>query len=243
MCDVLSGIIDHVGGLAGILRAFPSDPPAVYKQLVEPYDDPVIPNTQQNEGFQYRGMKDGDEFKCDGAVLRAVFTPGHCGDHVSFLDTTTGGIQRTLTHRLLVTHRLPYKVLYSGDCVLGEGTTKFDNLYVYMQSLYKLLKYNVTQIYPGHGGVLQQGREKVEEYIAHRMERENQIIQLLREQDRRPKTSKDMCDVMYKGYPEGVLLAAEDNILLHLDKLTKEGRAEALEDGTWRWIGEDKCNI
>ena len=50
----------------------------------------------------------------------------------------------------------------------------FDDLYSYMKSLEKLLLLSPTVLYPGHGPVVANGREMIEEYIKHRNEREHQ---------------------------------------------------------------------
>lgn len=52
----------------------------------------------------------------------------------------------------------------------------FEDLYLYMQSLEKLLLLAPTVLYPGHGPVVANGMEKIEQYIKHRNEREQQVI-------------------------------------------------------------------
>lgn len=44
--------------------------------------------------------------------------------------------------------------LFSADCVLGEGTTVFEDLTEYLKSLQLILDLNPTVIFPGHGSVI-----------------------------------------------------------------------------------------
>lgn len=44
--------------------------------------------------------------------------------------------------------------LFSADCVLGEGTTVFEDLTEYLKSLQLILDLNPKIILPGHGSVI-----------------------------------------------------------------------------------------
>jgi glyoxylase-like metal-dependent hydrolase (beta-lactamase superfamily II) len=104
----------------------------------------------------------------------------------------------------------------------------------YMASLDRLLAEAPRQIYPAHGPRIERGVAKVEEYIAHRRERERQILAAL---------SAGLSEVpamvrrIYVGYPESLFAAAGQSVTAHLLKLEREGRARrtAAPDGSALW--------
>lgn len=68
-----------------------------------------------------------------------------------------------------------------GDCILGETTAVFEDLFSYMNSLKKILDFKPTTIYPGHGPVIKDGVNRIEYFIAHRNKRNEQILTALKE--------------------------------------------------------------
>jgi endoribonuclease LACTB2 len=195
---------DHVGGIDQITALCPK---ATFSKNYSSHDD-----------ADYLPISDGDEFTVEGATVKAVHTPGHTTDHMAFYMETSGG-------------------LFTGDSVLGQGTTVFENLATYLSSLQKQLDLDPATIFPGHGPVItgkQAARDKIQEYINHRQQRENEIIQVITERGSNAQvTAEDVVKVIYAKYPQSLWPAAERGVLQHLDKLKDEGRAQEVGGGKW----------
>ncbi|KAI0303495.1 beta-lactamase-like protein [Multifurca ochricompacta] len=145
-------------------------------------------------------------------TLKVLHCPGHTIDSISLLFPAD-------------------RALLTADTVLGQGTAVFEDLYEYMGSLQNMYdtrdKYDT--LYPGHGPVVHDGADTIRTYIDHRLEREAQVLGVLRKIP--PDGSWTTWAIVlrvYEGYPDSLLEAAARGIQLHLKKLEKEGRVKAL---------------
>ncbi|CAG9567482.1 unnamed protein product [Danaus chrysippus] len=204
---------DHIGGVENLYGSI-AKAPKVWKHKCDPSDRP---DDDLPKEIPLNWLSDGQEIKVEGATVKVHHTPGHTTDHVVFMLKEEN-------------------ILFSGDCILGEGTAVFEDLYTYMKSLQKILDLNPETIYPGHGNVVDNPIEKIKYYIAHRNQREEQILETLRNNCDKQLNEMDLVKLIYTETPEHLWAAAAYNVNHHLTKLTKENKIKCVDrDGETRW--------
>jgi len=150
-------------------------------------------------------------------TLHVLHCPGHTSDSISLVFPADSA-------------------LFTGDTVLGQGTAVFEDLQEYLASLRKMLdaRDNFDTLYPGHGPVVPDGPQTIRMYIEHRLEREAQILALLRTDPPDGSwTTWAIVSILYKDYPVGRWEAAARGIQLHMRKLVKDGKVRSL-GGEWK---------
>ena len=180
------------------------------------------------EMHRCHGIKEGQEFiltgdeSTGGSIMRTIHTPGHTDDSIC-----------------LYLHE--DQALFTFDSVLGHGTAVFENLSLYMASLQHLLNLHLhlhsnndkdtaettcTKLYPGHGPVVEDGEVLIRHYIAHRLEREAELVSVLGSrasvEDQDQSWTADQ--LLEKVYPPQVWQMARRGLLLHLHKLEVDGK-------------------
>jgi glyoxylase-like metal-dependent hydrolase (beta-lactamase superfamily II) len=140
--------------------------------------------------------------------LRALATPGHAADHVCFMTAD--------------------KVCFSGDLILGEGSTFVPpdggSLAAYLASLRLLEAEPIELMCPGHGPWIADPAAKIAEYIEHREMRERRLIAAL---DRGERSREALLAEVWDDVPAGLRQAAALVMEAHLQKLEAEGRLPA----------------
>ncbi len=151
-------------------------------------------------------LRDGEIVAGNGFTFEAVHTPGHTSNHMCF----------ALKEE---------KALFSGDHVMGWSTTVVTppdgDMAAYMASLRKLLPRDDAILYPTHGGPIRGPRPFIQAYIAHRLEREAQILACLRDG---VSTIPEMVARIYAAVDKRLHPAAARSVLAHLIQLEAEGR-------------------
>jgi glyoxylase-like metal-dependent hydrolase (beta-lactamase superfamily II) len=138
--------------------------------------------------------------------LRVVHTPGHAPDHVVFHDVSAG-------------------VLFTGDAVLGRGTSVVDpedgDMRAYLRSLTAMAALRPRVLYPGHGPVVWAAGAKLAEYVEHRRRREAEILAALGEGAKAPE---ELVAEIYRDVPSELHALAARSVLAHLLKLEADHR-------------------
>jgi glyoxylase-like metal-dependent hydrolase (beta-lactamase superfamily II) len=135
--------------------------------------------------------------------FQAVSTPGHARGHFALVGAGA---------------------CFTGDAVLGEGSV-FISPYPgamsgYLAALERLrLREDFDVLCPGHGPPVLDARAKLEEYIAHRLDRENRLIAALGEGRR---TVAELLDAVWSEVPEALRPLATVTLAAHLDRLEEQ---------------------
>lgn len=164
-----------------------------------------------------RTLADGDLIEATEFRIRAIHTPGHASNHLCyFLEE-----ERTL---------------FSGDHVM-EGSTVViappdGDMATYLESLDKIRIKRLRAIAPGHGHLITDPHGKIDEYVAHRLEREAQVLAAV--ETAGTTTIPEIVASLYPGLTEELVPRAEQSVHAHLIKLAAEGRVRGDDpDAAW----------
>ena len=146
----------------------------------------------------------GEVLRIEDSDVEVIATPGHTNEHVCYL-TSEGD-------------------LFTGDTILGTGTTAIfppdGHMGDYIRSLYALRARSPRRIHPAHGPTRDDAVALIDEYIAHRLDRERQVLEAIAAG---AQTLKDLRARIYPTLDERLHAAAEIQLTAHLMKLREDG--------------------
>jgi glyoxylase-like metal-dependent hydrolase (beta-lactamase superfamily II) len=172
---------------------------------------------RQDESFKpVHQPADGERLVLGDCELIAIHTPGHASNCVCYF---------LAQQRLLIT----------GDHVL-EGVTPVivppdGDMADYMNSIEKLFGYDFERIAPGHGDVMERGKQVLEALRAHRLAREDKVVRTLARL--RAATLDALTPVVYDDVSAERHKWARLSLHAHLIKLARDGRVAEL-NGIWQ---------
>ena len=162
-----------------------------------------------------QALSHGGVIRRGALELVTVHTPGHTRDHLCFFEPLT-------------------RTLFTGDHILNGTTTVVHpgegDMSDYMDSLRRVQALHPLTLLPGHGERVDDPGSMIDEYIAHRLEREAQILAAA--QGRPEFIPMDLVPTLYAGYPVEVYPLAAWTVQAHLDKLVRDGAVDRVDGGS-----------
>lgn len=190
---------DHVSGAGAIASALGVPVFAHAETLAR---IPALP-----DGVVTRPLKDGDTLDLDGAMLRAVHTPGHARGHLAFFDAAR-------------------RVLIAGDLVSGLSTILVGfadgDMDSYLDSLRVASALDPKVVLPSHGPPLP--GKALAATIAHREQREAGILAVMA--DGAPRDLATIAAAAYADTPIAPVFLREMQSRAHLARLVRHGLVE-----------------
>jgi glyoxylase-like metal-dependent hydrolase (beta-lactamase superfamily II) len=168
-------------------------------------------------------FEDGVEFEGEGYHLKVIHTPGH----------TPGSC---------CIYECEQKILFSGDTLIkhitpnplvvikGNGLREpgYKSLKAYSRSLDRLAGLDIKYVFTGHGEYIGDLPSLISTYKRHHRERMDLIWNALHKEAR---PLYEIIGDVFSQVPDGDMFLAISEILVHLEILIEEERAELLDPG------------
>ncbi len=182
---------------------FGPHPPDARSESEEHGDVAFVPDVEVRHGDVIEGP--GFEFEC-------LHTPGHISNHICYAERRRG-------------------ILFPGDHVMGWSTSVISppdgRIADYLDGLRLLLARGEAPFFPTHGPPITDPAPHVQALLDHRLEREQQVVDLLSDGRR---TVAELVAVMYADVRAELHEPAARSVGAHLVKLVDEGRVARDDD-------------
>jgi len=201
---VTHGHADHAGGAAVIAARMPH---VRFAKMPCPELDGRYP-------VAWEPLADNEPVEAGDDDLVAVHTPGHSPDHLCFWHRASG-------------------TMFCGDLAVSGSTVVIPasgggDLASYMASLERVLALQPSRLLPAHGPIIEEPDTLLRHYLAHRREREEQILAALRAGD---TAVEAIVARVYRELSPALFDMARESVTAHLLKLEREGRVSRTVEG------------
>jgi len=183
---------------------------ATFRELGDPLDEVCV-------------FEDGREFEGEGYRLHVIHTPGHTPGSCCIYESEQ-------------------KILFSGDTLIkhitpnplvvikrnGPREPGYKSLKAYSRSLDRLAGLDIKYVFTGHGEYIGDLPSLISIYKRHHRER---MVLVWNALHKRARTLYDVIGDVFLQVPEGDVFLAISEILVHLEILIDEGKAELVDPG------------
>lgn len=181
-----------------------------FKKLADPLEEVSI-------------IEDGDEFVGDGYHLKVIHTPGHSPGASCLYESRQ-------------------KILFSGDHIIKHITPNplieikrdrlrepnYQSLKAYLKSLDKLTGLDAHFVFPGHGEYIEDLSGIISTYRMHHQQRMDLVWNALK---KKTWSLYHLIDDVFPSVPEDDVFLAISEIMVYLEILINESRAELADPG------------
>lgn len=145
-------------------------------------------------------LADGSDVAVGEVLARVIHTPGHSDDHLCFRVDD---------------------VLFTGDHIMGGSSVMVETMGPYLDSLEKIRGTGLRALHPGHGDEMEDPDLVIDWYLAHRLQRHEEIYDAIEAGARNPQ---DIVEAVYSEVGPPLRALALRSVLAHLTLLTDQGR-------------------
>ena len=191
---------DHVGGVNALRSQLGEVVVSAHAETANAVSDIAVDRLiHDNEMISLEGEP--------SITLHALHMPGHARGHLCFHDRERG-------------------ILLTGDNIVGLGSVLIDppqgNMIDYLKSLERMRSLSgLTILFGGHGAAVASPYKKIDEYISHRLEREEKILEAVKSGITAPA---EIVTAVYTDVNPKAYGMAERSVIAHLEKLKVEGK-------------------
>jgi glyoxylase-like metal-dependent hydrolase (beta-lactamase superfamily II) len=196
--------VDHAEGVAKLQQATGARVAAM----------PMAPGVRESDAGEHNVelvldhlLTEGESLEIDGMCVQVLFTAGHASNHLCFLLPETG-------------------MLFTGDHIMQGSTVVIwppdGDMRAYMQSLRRLLTFELNILAPGHGYLIGSPHAEIERLLQHRLARENKVRNALAKVGK-SATLETLLPLVYEDVAKALYPVAARSLEAHLDKLVGEG--------------------